>query len=188
MKKVIRLTENDLRRIVLRVIREQEEMDQEEFDFDMDQEEEENDDRDMDKKMEDVEVLADFFSEKLDELPARIYDKLVDKVEGMDMDSEDVLRESEEEYSDLERRKDMRKGRALQLGSAAAGIPAIMGFISEIPGWIDFSTLTSAHDLFHQLGLGNYTGPVMGSVIVAAIIAALRGTMFKDQARSGKRF
>ena len=63
-----------------------------------------------------------------------------------------------------------------------------MGFISEIPGWIDFSTLTSAHDLFHQLGLGNYTGPVMGSVIVAAIIAALRGTMFKDQARSGKRF
>ena len=33
MKKVIRLTENDLRRIVLRVIREQEEMDQEELDF-----------------------------------------------------------------------------------------------------------------------------------------------------------
>lgn len=187
MKKVIRLTENDLRKIVLRVIREQEEMDREEIDFDMDQEDD-NDDRNMGQKMEDVEVLADFFSEKLDELPERLYDKLVDKVESLDMDSDDVLRESDEEYTDLERRRDKRKGQALQLGAAAAGIPAIMGFISEIPGWIDFSTLTAAHDLFHQLGLGNYTGPVMGSVIVAAIIAALRGTMFKDQARSGKRF
>ena len=188
MKKVIRLTENDLRRIVLRVIREQEEMDQEEFDFEMDQEEDENDDRDMGKKMDDVEVLADFFSEKLNELPARVYDKLVDKVESMDMDSDEVLRESDEEYSDLDRRKDRRKGKALQLGAAAAGVPALMGFIAQIPGWIDFSSLTKVHELFEMLNLGNYTGPVMGSVIVAAIIAALRGEVFKDQAREGKRF
>ena len=205
MGRKIRLTESEFHSLIRRIVVEtQEDMDDysdELPSFDSEgmfkgmskpngdmEEFEDNDDTNSHKKNHDVKVLADFFSEKLNDLSDRDYEKLVQKVEDLDMDAEDVLRESDEKYSDLERRKDMRKGRALQTGAVAAGVPAIMGFLAQLPGWVDFSTMTKAHELFEMLHLGNYTGPVLGAVIVAAIIAAIKGQIYKDEARSGKRY
>lgn len=196
MARKIRLTESEFHSLVRRLVREaQDEMMSDEMSFeDEDGSEEfsyEEEDFGQDgenTKEDDVAALADYFATNvLPDLRPRDLDRLEDAAEDLDPDT--ILSESEEEYSPEDRRKDMRKGKMYQAGAAAAGIPAALGFVAQIPGYIDFpNTLLKAHELFEQLGLGNYTGPVMFGMVVAAVVAALKGTMLKDQAKLGKRF
>lgn len=196
MARKIRLTESEFHSLVRRLVREaQDEMMSDKMSFeDEDGSEEfsyEEEDFGQDgenTKEDDVAALADYFATNvLPELRPRDLDRLEDAAEDLDPDT--ILSESEEEYSPEDRRKDMRKGKMYQAGAAAAGIPAALGFVAQIPGYVDFpNTLLKAHELFEQLGLGNYTGPVMFGMVVAAVVAALKGTMLKDQAKLGKRF
>lgn len=194
MGRKIRLTESEFHSLVRRLVREaQDEMmsadfedinGNEEFNY----EEEDFDQEGGNSKEEDVQALADYFaSEILPELRPRDLDRLEAAAEDLDPDT--ILSESEEEYSPEDRRKDMRKGKMYQAGAAAAGIPAALGFVSYIPGYVDFpNTLLKAHELFEQLSLGEYTGPVMFGMVVAAVVAALKGSYHKDMAKTGKRY
>lgn len=197
MARKIRLTESEFHSLVRRLVREaQDEMMSDEMSFEDEDGSEEfsyKDEEDFGQdgentKEDDVAALADYFATNvLPELRPRDLDRLEDAAEDLDPDT--ILSESEEEYSPEDRRKDMRKGKMYQAGAAAAGIPAALGFVAQIPGYVDFpNTLLKAHELFEQLGLGNYTGPVMFGMVVAAVVAALKGTMLKDQAKLGKRF
>ena len=196
MARKIRLTESEFHSLVRRLVREaQDEMMSDEMSFeDEDGSEEfsyEEDDFGQDgenTKEDDVAALADYFATNvLPDLRPRDLDRLEDAAEDLDPDA--ILSESDDEYSPEQKRKDLRRGKMLQAGSVAAGIPAALGFVSYIPGYVDFpNTLLKAHELFEQLNLGNYTGPVMFGMIVAAVVAALKGTMLKDQAKLGKRF
>lgn len=192
MGRKIRLTETQFRNMIARIVKEtKHEYDEEIIEDDFEEyfgDDFESEDIDS-QKMDDVETLAQYFADEvLPNLPKRILNKIEDRVE--DLDAEEILSESEEEeYSPIERRKDLRKGRALQAGAAAVGFPAGLGFLAQIPGYIDFpNTLLKVHELFEKLNLGNYTGPVMTAMIGAAIIMAIKGQMYKDEARSGKKF
>lgn len=191
MARKIRLTESEFHSLVRRLVREaQDEMMSDEMSFeDEDGSEEfsyEEDDFGQDgenTKEDDVAALADYFATNvLPDLRPRDLDRLEDAAEDLDPDA--ILNESDDEYSPEQKRKDLRRGKMLQAGSVAAGIPAALGFVSYIPGYIDFpNTLLKAHELFEQLNLGNYTGPVMFGMIVAAVVAALKGQALKDSAR-----
>ena len=191
MARKIRLTESEFHSLVRRLVREaQDEMMSDEMSFeDEDGSEEfsyEEDDFGQDgenTKEDDVAALADYFATNvLPDLRPRDLDRLEDAAEDLDPDA--ILSESDDEYSPEQKRKDLRRGKMLQAGSVAAGIPAALGFVSYIPGYVDFpNTLLKAHELFEQLNLGNYTGPVMFGMIVAAVVAALKGQALKDSAR-----
>ena len=191
MARKIRLTESEFHSLVRRLVREaQDEMMSDEMSFeDEDGSEEfsyEEEDFGQDgenTKEDDVATLADYFATNvLPDLRPRDLDRLEDAAEDLDPDA--ILSESDDEYSPEQKRKDLRRGKMLQAGSVAAGIPAALGFVSYIPGYIDFpNTLLKAHELFEQLNLGNYTGPVMFGMIVAAVVAALKGQALKDSAR-----
>ena len=191
MARKIRLTESEFHSLVRRLVREaQDEMMSDEMSFeDEDGSEEfsyEEEDFGQDgenTKEDDVAALADYFATNvLPDLRPRDLDRLEDAAEDLDPDA--ILSESDDEYSPEQKRKDLRRGKMLQAGSVAAGIPAALGFVSYIPGYIDFpNTLLKAHELFEQLNLGNYTGPVMFGMIVAAVVAALKGQALKDSAR-----
>lgn len=197
MGRKIRLTESEFHSLVRRLVKEaQDEMMSDEMSFeDEDGSEEfsykEEEDFGQDgenTKEDDVAALADYFATNvLPELRPRDLDRLEAAAEDLDPDT--ILSESEEEYSPEDRRKDMRKGKMYQAGAAAAGIPAALGFVSYIPGYVDFpNTLLKAHELFEQLSLGEYTGPVMFGMVVAAVVAALKGSYHKDMAKTGKRY
>ena len=191
MARKIRLTESEFHSLVRRLVREaQDEMMSDEMSFeDEDGSEEfsyEEEDFGQDgenTKEDDVAALADYFATNvLPDLRPRDLDRLEDAAEDLDPDA--ILSESDDEYSPEQKRKDLRRGKMLQAGSVAAGIPAALGFVSYIPGYVDFpNTLLKAHELFEQLNLGNYTGPVMFGMIVAAVVAALKGQALKDSAR-----
>lgn len=191
MARKIRLTESEFHSLVRRLVREaQDEIMSDEMSFeDEDGSEEfsyEEEDFGQDgenTKEDDVAALADYFATNvLPDLRPRDLDRLEDAAEGLDPD--EILSESDDEYSPEQKRKDLKRGKMLQAGSVAAGIPAALGFVSYIPGYVDFpNTLLKAHELFEQLNLGNYTGPVMFGMIVAAVVAALRGQALKDSAR-----
>jgi hypothetical protein len=197
MARKIRLTESEFHSLVRRLVREaQDEMMSADFEDINGNEEFNYEEEDFDQeggnskeeKEKDVQALADYFaSEILPELRPRDLDRLEAAAEDLDPDT--ILSESEEEYSPEDRRKDMRKGKMYQAGAAAAGIPAALGFVSYIPGYVDFpNTLLKAHELFEQLSLGEYTGPVMFGMVVAAVVAALKGSYHKDMAKTGKRY
>lgn len=191
MRRKIRLTESEFHSLVRRLVREtQEEMMSADFndedgteDFDYEEEDDDDQESGATSKEEAIDILTDYFaSNVVPDIRPRDLDRLEDAAENVDTDA--ILSESDDEYSDADRRSDLRKGKMLQRGAGAAAIPAIIGFLSELPGYVDFpNTLAKAHDLFEQLHLGNYTGPVMLSIIVAAIVAAIKGQTLKDTAR-----
>ena len=189
MARKIRLTESEFHSLVRRLVREtQEEMMSADFDDEDGTEEfdyeEEDDDQESgaSSKEEAIDILTDYFATNVvPDLRPRDLDRLEDAAEEIDTDA--ILSESDEEYSDLDRRSDLRKGKMLKRGAGAAAIPAAIGFLSQLPGYVDFpNTLLKAHDLFETLHLGNYTGPVMLGIIFAAIVAALKGQALKDKA------
>ena len=80
-------------------------------------------------KEDDVAALADYFATNvLPDLRPRDLDRLEDAAEDLDPDA--ILSESDDEYSPEQKRKDLRRGKMLQAGSVAAGIPAALGFVS----------------------------------------------------------
>jgi hypothetical protein len=188
MKRTIRLTESEFHNLVRRlVIEAQEEMmldveddmgDEEEFDADFDG---------PSGKEEDIMKIAQYFKQEvMPELPNRVLQKIGDKVANVDVQK--IMNESDEdEYTDLQRRRDKRTGNALLGTGAAVGGTGGLGFLAYIPGYVDFpNSLLKIHELFEQLNLGNYTGPAMAAMVAAGIALAMKGGIKKYEANNGR--
>ena len=145
MKKVIRLTESDLANMVKRIIREMDD----DLDYESNYEK-------MTK--EDVRAaIADFFSDKLENLSPREIRKMKsivnDKMSGSSM-------EMGEDLDDRKRKRRQNLGIAGGLGMAGIGA---LSALSHGMGYTDAGELMVAiHDAVHSVG-GNYSGITPGA-------------------------
>ena len=156
MKKVIRLTESDLANMVKRIIREMDD----DLDYESNYEK-------MTK--EDVRAaIADFFSDKLENLSPREIRKMKsivnDKMSGSSM-------EMGEDLDDRKRKRRQNLGIAGGLGMAGIGA---LSALSHGMGYTDAGELMVAiHDAVHSVG-GNYSGTIGTGMVFAGLGMALK--------------
>jgi len=170
MKKVVRLTENDLRRIVIRVIREQEEMDKREAeDVAMDAIQDEIEQQTQDLSSEEIRKAIrnlEMVQRKIErnpELEDKTLEDVVDEIKEGELSEEDDLGS---------RRSKMMKNLKIGagLGASAAGL---LGLVSQGMGYIDLGdTFIAVHDAFASLG--EYAPLISLGTLVSGIIYALK--------------
>jgi len=170
MKKVVRLTENDLRRIVIRVIREQEEMDKREAeDVAMDAIQDEIEQQTQDLSSEEIRKAIrnlEMVQRKIErnpELEDKTLEDVVDEIKEGELSEEDDLGS---------RRSKMMKNLKIGagLGASAAGL---LGLVSQGMGYIDLGdTFIAIHDAVASLG--DYAALISLGTLVSGIIYALK--------------
>ena len=170
MKKVVRLTENDLRKIVLRVIREQEEMDRREAEdvaMDVIQDEIEQQTEDLSseeirKAIRNLEMVQRKI-ERNPELGDKTLEDVVDEIKEGELSEEDDLRSRRSKMV-----RNLKVGAGL--GASAAGL---LGLVSQGMGYIDLGhTFIAVHDAVASLG--EYAPNISLATLVSGIIYALK--------------
>lgn len=189
MKKVIRLTERELTRLIKNIVLEEkrkkfiyegelsrkgekqdigmemyEEDDFEEIDF-----EETETDNEM-TKQDAIEKIAEFLkTEVLPEMSPAEKRSLKQKVHSnnrpMGLDEDD----------DLESRRASRREKGLMRGGLALAGSSAVAALGEFMGYSEFDLTNMIHDINHMAGLENYTGPVTVAMVAAGLAMALKG-------------
>lgn len=204
MKKVIRLTERDLTKLIQKIVLEEKrrslyegemyrkgdmqdlsmEMFEDEFEDDFEEIDQESDFGKMTKE-DAIERIADFLkSEVLSELSPKEISMLKQKLNKTESNMES-MNEEDEEMNDLESRRASRREKGLMrggLGMAGASAVALLG---EFMGYSEFDLTNMLHDINHMAGLGRYTGPVGVGLVALGLAAALKGLDMRMR-RTGK--
>lgn len=205
MKKVIRLTERDLTRLIKKIVMEEKirslyegemyrkgdmqdlSMEMFEDDFEeVDDFEEIDQESDFGKmtKEDAIEKIADFLkSEVLPELSPKEITMLKQKLHKTESHMGDM--NEEDELNDLESRRASRREKGLMrggLGMAGASAVALLG---EFMGYSEFELTSMLHDINQMAGLGRYTGPVGVGLVALGLAAALKGLDMRMR-RTGK--
>ena len=158
MKRVTRLTERDLTRIVKRIIKESEMEDSDEFDFEELDFEDMGDNENELSQEEVIPLIAQFFKQE-------------------------VL--SENHYRNRRRlRENKKRGskfaeRALTGAGVGSMLGGLTGVIGSASGWTDTMFQQKIHDFIESLGMGTYSGPISIAMIVAGAMLALGGSVAK---------
>ena len=159
MKRVTRLTERDLTRIVKRIIKESEMEDSDEFDFEEVDDFEDMGDNENELSQEEViPLIAQFFKQE-------------------------VL--SENHYRNIRRLQENKKrgSKFAERGLTGAGIGSMLGgltgLIGSASGWTDTMFQQKIHHFIEGLGMGTYSGPISIAMIVAGAMMALGGSVAK---------
>ena len=159
MKRVTRLTERDLTRIVRRIIKESEMEDSDEFDYEEVDDFEDIGDNENELSQEEViPLIAQFFKQE-------------------------VL--SENHYRNRRRLRENKKrgSKFAERGLTGAGIGSMLGgltgLIGSASGWTDTMFQQKIHHFIDSLGMGTYTGPISIAMIVAGAMMALGGSVAK---------
>jgi len=153
MKRVTRLTERDLTRIVKRIIRENEMEDSDEFDF----EDTGNDENELSQE-EVIPLIAQFFKQEV--LSENHYR------------NRRRLRENKKRGSKFAEK-------ALTGGGIGSALGGLTGLIGSASGWTDTMFQQKIHDFIESLGMGVYSGPISIAMIVAGAMMALGGSVAK---------
>jgi hypothetical protein len=189
MKKVIRLTERELTRLIKNIVLEEkrkkfiyegelsrkgekqdigmemyEEDDFEEIDF-----EETEIDNEM-TKQDAIEKIAEFLkTEVLPKMSPAEKRTLKQKVHSnnrpMGLDEDD----------DLESRRASRREKGLMRGGLALAGSSAVAALGEFMGYSEFDLTNMIHDINHMAGLENYTGPVTVGMVATGLAMALKG-------------
>ena len=158
MRRVTRLTERDLTRIVKRIIKESEMEDSDEFDFEELDFEDMGDNENELSQEEVIPLIAQFFKQE-------------------------VL--SENHYRNRRRLRENKKrgSKFAERGLTGAGIGSMLGgltgVIGSASGWTDTMFQQKIHDFIESLGMGTYSGPISIAMIVAGAMLALGGSVAK---------
>ena len=186
-KRIVRLTESDLRRIVKRVIKEDmggmddvhpkygnlnlsDYSNDELLDLSSNEYSEEGDEL---SKSEVIDLISDFFKEEvLPELSPREQNILQRKVDSTGTPS---LSENEDLPRGLGRRNKGYGEKAMMGGGAGLALTGAISALGEFTGWSEFELTTKIHDYVEMAGLGNYTGPISLAMVVAGLVLAFKG-------------
>lgn len=169
MKKVIRLSERDLTRLIKRMVKESMESEVEMSDVDTMETEKVS-------PNEAKRALADYFKNELfPEIESEYGEEELNRLERMvKRDQMAQMNESENDDS-LERRKGLSRSRKMMRGGMGMMGVGALGYLSQLMGYSESETLTMMNDVFQQLHLGEYTGPVMATLFIGGLIMAFRG-------------
>jgi hypothetical protein len=184
-KRIVRLTETDLRRIVKRVIKEDMGgMDDVHPTYgNLNLSKYSNDDlNDLEggelSKSEVLDLISDYFKEEiLPELTPEEFSMLERKVNEPNSGtmSERRIRENE----DMPRRMGGRNAafgeKAMMGGGAGLALSGAITALGNITGWSDFELTTKIHDFVEMAGVGNYGGPISIAMAAAGLALAFKG-------------
>lgn len=177
MKKTIRLTENDLLRIVKRVIKE-----------DMGGMEDNHPrfgNRNFSEmsKNEVIELISDFFKEEvmpeLSPVEQKIIKRKIDSTNNVNL-SEDM-----ELPKGLGRRNAGLGEKSMMLGGAGMTLAGLISAVSNSMGWTEFELTTKIHDYIQSAGLGTWAGPISMAMVAAGLAMAFKGRSMK-YSRTGR--
>lgn len=187
MKKIIRLTESDLIRIVKRVIKEddREHYEDEDDDFIINQMVRDMEDNDIPKTKwrysdddkeklsapEIIDIISNFFEEEV--LP----EANPEEISKLNRMSKKIKNSMNERYlgENLKNRFSKFKDNAMMAVGSSAAVTGMIGFASQIAGWSENELMTKLHEYFQSFGYGQETGPLSVALIAAGLAAALKG-------------
>jgi len=205
MKKVIRLSERELTKLIKNIVLEEkrnrnlyegeltrkgdtqdlnmnmiEEYDFEEVDF------EETDSSEDMSQQDRVRKIANFLQDKvLSDLSPRELSHLKREVRKSEMGDMSGEMSEEDEMDDLKSRRRGRLEKGLIRGGLGmSGVGAITA-LGEIMGYSEFDLTTMLHDINSMAGLGKYTGPTTFALVFAGLALALKGLDMRMK-RTGK--
>jgi len=205
MKKVIRLSERELTKLIKNIVLEEkrnrnlyegeltrkgdtqdlnmnmiEEYDFEEVDF------EETDSSEDMSQQDRVRKIANFLQDKvLSDLSPRELSHLKREVRKSEMGDMSEKLSEEDEMDDLKSRRRGRLEKGLIRGGLGmSGVGAITA-LGEIMGYSEFDLTTMLHDINSMAGLGKYTGPTTFALVFAGLALALKGLDMRMK-RTGK--
>ena len=184
MKKVIRLTERELTRLIKNIVLEEKRKKSiyegelsrkgEKQDIGMEMYEEDDfEETEIDNEMtkqDAIEKIAEFLkTEVLPEMSPAEKRSLKQKVHSnnrpMGLDEDD----------DLESRRASRREKGLMRGGLALAGSSAVAALGEFMGYSEFDLTNMIHDINHMAGLENYTGPVTVAMVAAGLAMALKG-------------
>ena len=184
-KRIVRLTETDLRRIVKRVIKEDMcGMDDVNPTYgNLNLSKYSNDDlNDLEggelSKSEVVDLISDFFKEEiLPELTpeeSRMLERKVNEPNSGRM-SERRIRENEDMPRGMGGRNAAFGEKAMMGGGAGLALSGAITALGSITGWSEFELTTKIHDFVEMAGAGNYSGPISLAMVAAGLALAFKG-------------
>ena len=209
-KRIVRLTETDLRRIVKRVIKE----DMGGIDDvhptygNLNLSKYSNDDLNNLEggELNPTEVknlIADYFTEEiLPELTPEEYSMLERKVnepneEGIEVQdfifrgdgsnrmTERRIRENEDSSRRMGGRNAAFGEKAMMGGGAGLALSGAITALGNITGWSEFELTTKIHDFVEMAGAGNYSGPISLAMAAAGLALAFKGRS-RQYGRTGR--
>jgi len=193
-KRIVRLTETDLRRIVKRVIKEDMGgMDDVHPTYgNLNLSKYSNDDiNDLEGGEEDPEVknlIADYFKEEIfPELTPEEYSMLERKVNEPNSGtmSERRIRENEDSPRRMGGRNAAFGEKAMMGGGSGLALSGAITALGNITGWSDFELTTQIHEFVRLAGLGNYSGPISMAMVAAGLALAFKGRA-RQYGRTGR--
>jgi len=194
-KRIVRLTETDLRRIVKRVIKEDMGgMDDVHPTYgNLNLSKYSNDDlNDLEggelSKSEVVDLISDFFKEEiLPELTpeeSRMLERKVNEPNSGRM-SERRIRENEDMPRGMGGRNAAFGEKAMMGGGAGLALSGAITALGNITGWSEFELTTKIHDFVEMAGAGNYGGPISIAMVAAGLALAFKGRA-RQYGRTGR--
>jgi hypothetical protein len=189
-KKIVRLSESDLMRIVKRVIKEDMGgMDDVHprfgnlnlSDYNSDELLGMDDEQEL-SKGDVIELISDFFNQEiLPELSPREQNILQRKVDSSDAGNiaERYLRENEESPRSMGGRNAGFGEKAMMGGGAGLALTGAISALGEFTGWSEFELTTKIHDFVEMAGMGNYSGPISLAMVAAGLALAFKGRAMK---------
>jgi hypothetical protein len=213
MKKIIRLTERDLTKLIQKIVLEEkrrslyegemyrkgdmhnlsQEMFEDDFeevdDFEgVDDFDEMNRESDFGKmtKEDAIQRIADFLkSEVLPELSSRELSMLKRKTQDVGSEMEPMNEEDEEDFNDLKSRRSSRREKGMIRGGLGLAGTSAVALLGEFMGYSESDLTSMLHDINQMAGLGKYTGPVGFGLVALGLAAALKGLDMRMR-RTGK--
>lgn len=205
MKKVIRLSERELTKLIKNIVLEEkrnrnlyegeltrkgdtqdlgmemfEEDDFEEVDF------EETESSENMSQQDKVRKIADFLQDEvLSELSPRELSHLKREVSKSKMGGMSGEMSEEDEMDDLKSRRRGRLEKGLMRGGLGMSGVGALTALGEIMGYSEFDLTNMLHDINSMAGLGKYTGPATFGLVFAGLALALKGLDMRMK-RTGK--
>lgn len=179
MKKVVRLTERELTRLIKNIVLEEKrkkyiyeaELSRKGEKQDLGMEMYEEDDFEENEEEDPVEMIADFFSSNLS---PRKMSMLKKKLLGHET-SMRRMDEEEDEMNDLDSRRASRREKAMIRGGLGVSAASAIAAASQFMGFSESELLSQIHDYVQSFGGGNYTGPISMALVAAGLALALKG-------------
>jgi len=189
-RRVVRLTESDLRRIVKRVIKEDMGgMDDVHprfgnlnlSDYSRDELMGMNDEGEL-SRGEVIELIADFLEQnvlpELDPTEVSILQSKVDSSNASNL-AERYLRENEDLPRNMGGRNAEYMEKAMMGGGAGLALTGAVSALGSFMGWSEFLLTQKIHQYVDSLGLGNYAGPISVAMVAAGLALVLGGRNMK---------